>query len=195
MSQFMQVVVDNLDVMLSVIFGLLLFLITFFRTGSIKKSIKNLKEFETMITYKTAKDREELPVKAQEFSNTVPDYILDPVTNELERSPVDKDVQAYIDSYVDVALERALQRFLPQDVIEDNDHIADYTQKSQDLAELGSAFDLAEDYREKYNLPDNYTFEQIMSFVSDKATALKTELQKQTIKKEVSESETQKEVK
>lgn len=202
MSQFMQVVVDNLDVILSVVVGLLLFLITFLRTGSIKKSIKSLKDSvifdyslrasnlkgdKTMIKYRTEADDVKSP--SQEFSETVTDYILDPVTNELSESDVPKDIQAYIDSHIDIALDRALQRFLPHDVIEDDDHYADYTQKSQDLAELGAAMDLAEDYREQFNLPDNYTFEQIMQFVGTKADELKTKLsQVQNLKKETVEN-------
>lgn len=176
MQQLFQSLVENLDSILPLVLSLLCFLVTLFRTGSIKKSINSLMEVNNLITYKTAATAGKLPVKQQKFSETVPDYILDPATNELERSPVDKDVQAYIASYIDVALDRALERFMPKEVIDDNDHYSDYTQKSQDLAELGSAMELAENYREQYNLPDSWGFEKIMSFVGDKAAELKTKL-------------------
>lgn len=131
-----------------------------------------------MIKYRTAEKAQEEPVKGQVFSNTVTDYILDPVTNELQESPVPKDIQAQIESYIDVALERALEKFLPKVVAEDNDHVADYVQHTQDLAVMSEAYDLAEEYRERYNLDPNMSTADIYKFVGEQADKMKNDLLK-----------------
>lgn len=176
MEQFIALLVDNFDLVLSVIIGFLCFFVAWFRTGSLKKAIKQLKEYEDMIKYRTAEQAQEENRVGQKFSNTVTDYILDPATNELEVSPVPKDVQAQIESYKDVALDRTLERFLPDQVVDDNDHIADYTQKVQDLAVIADAMDLAEEYRERYNLDPNMSVSDIYKFVNQKSYELKKTL-------------------
>lgn len=176
MEQFITLLVDNIDLVLSVIVGFLCFLLAWVRTGSLKKAIKQLKEYEDMIKYRTAEKAQVEKRVGQSFSNTVTDYILDPATNELEQSPVPKDVQAQIESYKDVALDRTLERFLPDRVVDDNDHIADYTQKVQDLAVIADAIDLAEEYRTQYNLDPNMSVKDIYKFVNQKSDELKKTL-------------------
>ncbi len=184
---------DNFEWILSIVVGFLCFFVTLLRTGSVKKAIKNLKEYEEMLKYKTALQAMDKPPEGQTFSNTVPDYILDPVTNELERSPIDKDVQAYIDSHIDVALDRALEKFLPKEVI-NSDDVADYTAHSQDLAVMGEAFELAEHYRDVYHLDDNMSVSDIYNFVGEQADKMKNDLLKYNQSKEIKqdvESKTQ----
>lgn len=183
---FLSLIVDNLDIVLSVIIGFLCFLLAWVRTGSLKKAINQLKEYEEMIKYKTASKAQEEPREGQKFSRTVPDYILDPVTNELQRSPIDKDVQAYIDSHIDVALDRALERFLPKVV--ESDDIAYYTAQSQDLAVMGEAFEIAEDYREKYNLDPNMSVADIYKYVGEQADKMKQDLLKYNQKTEAKQN-------
>lgn len=131
-----------------------------------------------MIKYRTAEKAQEEERKGLEFKNTVTDYILDPVTNELSESPVPKDVQAQIESYIDVALDRALEKFLPKVVAEDNDNVADYVQHSQDLAVMSEAYDLAEEYRERYNLDPKMSTADIYKFVGEQADKMKNDLLK-----------------
>lgn len=159
----------------------LIFIIQLFKTGSVNKSIKSLEEF--MKKYKTIDTRENKP---QEFSEEITDYILNPATNELEELPVKKNVQSEIQSYLDCALERALEKYLPKQEVKEDDLVADYTSKVDDLAAFGDVMDLAEEYREKYDLPDNYTLSDIYGFVDKQAKDLKSKLGNiQNSKKEV----------
>lgn len=184
MQQFITLLADNIDIVMSVIVGFLCFLVTWCRTGSLNKAIKRLKEYEEMIKYQTAEKASAAKRVGQKFSNTVTDYILDPVTNELHESPIPKDVQAYIDSHLDVALDRALERFLPKNVI-DSDDTVDYTQTSQDLSVMGEAFEVAEDYRERFKLPAEMSVADIYKFVGEQADKMKTDLLKYNEKGEV----------
>lgn len=181
---FWSLLANNLDVVLSCVVGLLCFMVTLFRTGSIKKALNELKEFEKMITYKTAEVQQSKPAKGQEFSETIKDYILDPVTNELQESPVPKNVQAVIQSHIDVALDRALERFLPNVQSEVDDVEQNYTEVSQDLASIADAFDLAEDYREKLGLGADVSVDEIFKKVAERADMLKQTLLSKTPKKE-----------
>lgn len=177
MQDFLQLVVDNFELILSVVIGFLCFLLAWFRTGSVKKAIKQLKEYEDMIKFRKASKAMEEKRVGQKFSNTVTDYILDPATNELQESPIPKDVQAKIESYIDVALDRALERFLPKNV-QDVDGVMDYTQHSQDLSVMGEAFEVAEEYRERYNLDSNMSVADIYKFVEEQADKMKNDLLK-----------------
>ncbi|QXP45032.1 hypothetical protein [Microvirus mar8] len=181
---FWSLLADNLDIVLSCVVGLLCFMVTLFRTGSVKKSILQLKEFEEMIKYKTAEKQQAMKVKGQEFSETIKDYILDPVTNELEESPVPKNVQEEIQSYIDVALDRALERFLPNVEAEVDDVEQNYTEMSQDLASIGDAFDLAEEYREKLGLGADVPVAEVFNKMAERAETLKQSLLSKTTKKE-----------
>ena len=156
---------------------------------------KQFKEENNLIKYQTAEQKMAEKREGQKFSNTVTDYILDPVTNELEVSPVPKDVQAYIESYIDVALDRALERFLPKNVIADDNNVADYTQHSQDLSVMGEAFDLAEEYRAIYNLGDKMSVSEIYDYVSKEADKMKENLLKYNQKMEVNDNGKTEEVK
>lgn len=190
--EFLSLVADNLDLVLSVIIGFLCFFLAWFRTGSLKKAIKQLKEYEEMIKYNTAEKAIAAESQAQTFSRTVPDYILDPASNELNRSPIDKDIQAYIDSHIDVALDKALEKFLPKVV--ESDEVANYTSHSQDLAVMGEAFEVAENYRDMYNLDPNMSVADVYKYVGEQADKMKNDLLKYNQKSEVQkdvESKTQ----
>lgn len=169
-------IVGNKDLILNlvcVIIAFVGFIVTMVRTGSVKKSLNAMQEVNEM-AYKNLKKS-----RAQSFTPYEKDYILNPATNELEEKEVPKNVQEYIQSYVDTCLEKALEKFLPSDkVSEDNDHIVDYSETVQDLAVLGDAMELAEDYREKYGLPDTYSAKQIYDFVNQRAQSLKSSISK-----------------
>lgn len=132
----------------------------------------------------------------QTFSEVVPDYVLNPVTNELEESPIPKNVQKYIESYIDTALDRVIERFLPENVVEaeGEDNVADYTQMYEDLAYAGEVFDIAEDYREKFNLPDTMSVQDVFKYVEKTSEDLANRLKNQN-KSEVKDNETSQETK
>ena len=123
--------------------------------------------------FKTANDTRE-PV-TQQFSETIPDYTLNTRTNELERLPVDKDIQAYIDSYIDCALDKILERFLPITPPTDAQFI-ELEQMQTDLAQAGELFDLAEEYRDKFNLDDSLSVSQIFEYVQQESDKLAKDL-------------------
>lgn len=163
---------ENQDLVTDLLlFGLSLisFVVTLIRTNSVKHSVDSFKEvYELRKTVDSSS-------YSQSFTSEEKDYILNPVTNELEEKPIPKNVQDYINSYIDSCLERAIERFLPNNV-QDSDVEADYTERVGDLAALGDAMDLAEEYREKFGLPDNYSMAQIYEAVGKSAEALKVKL-------------------
>lgn len=156
------------------ILAVVAFIVTLFTKRSVSQATKNFLGVLDM-----SKNVGDLASKTlhtkQSFSNMVPDYILSDKTGELERSPVDKDIQAYIDSYIDTALERALRRFSVPNAVEDN-AVADYTQSIDDLASLADAIEVAEDYRDKLHLPDSASISDIYAAVDKRAQELKVKI-------------------
>lgn len=177
------------------VFAVVAFLVTLFTKRDVKKSIKVFKEILFMKNYipkfKTIETR---LTPSQSFSEEVKDYVLNEHTNELEESPVPKNIQDYINSHLDTALERALERFSVPNAIEADDYINDYTICVSDLSSLSEAMDVAEDYRERFNLPDSYSMSDIYSFVDKQAHELQAKL-KGINKKEVSENVKKEEIK
>ena len=89
--------------------------------------------------------------------------------------PVDKDIQAYIDSYIDCALDKILERFLPITPPTDAQFI-ELEQMQTDLAQAGELFDLAEEYRDKFNLDDSLSVSQIFEYVQQESDKLAKDL-------------------
>ena len=165
--------------------------INFFRTGRLSNGAKKfiIDEVNTL--------KKDTSGYSQTFSEEVTDYVLNPVTNELEESPIPKNVQKYIESYIDTALDRVIERFLPENVVEaeGEDNVSDYTQMYEDLAYAGEVFDIAEDYREKFNLPDTMSVQDIFKYVEKTSVDLAERLKNQTNKSEVKNNETSQETK
>lgn len=153
--------------------GVVGFIVTIIRTGNVKKSIDSFKEVEEL-KYKTVNSPR--GDYKQEFTPEQTDYVLNPATNLLEEKPIPRNVQSYIESYMDTCLERVLEKFLPKNVIEDDKNVADYTQRCDDLAAIGEAMEIAEDYREKFGLPDTYSMADIYEAVDKSAQSLKAKL-------------------
>ena len=152
------------------------FIVTLFVKHSVKKSISNFKEVLNMSenpTYQTFFNRVS---PSQSFSETVPDYRLNPDTNELEELPLPRNIQAKIDSYVESALDRALKRFQPE-VSATVDDVAEQLDNSTlDLSSMAEAMEIAEQYREQLNLPDNYSMSDIYGAVDKYSSELKNKL-------------------
>lgn len=170
-----------LDVLYGVIV-LVFAIVTFVRTGSISKSVSILKEVEELKYRTIDSPREDFK---QEFKETITDYILNTATNELEELPVPKNVQAKIQSFLETSLESALERFLPKaksyeeycsglnsipsEVVE-----AEYSSTVDDLANLGAAMEIAEQYREDFKLPDTASMADIYAYVDKRAQEIKS---------------------
>lgn len=169
-----------------IVFGLSIaaFVVSIVRGHSISQAVKNFEEVSNL-KYKTATSaRKDSAQHSQTFSEYVKDYVLNPGTNELEELEVPKNIQAKIDSYVNTALESALERFMPKVVGDDNTSI-DYTAAAEDLAVVGDAMDRAEEYREKFNLPDTMTYKEIYDFIGTQAADLKKKLGEMNNRKEL----------
>lgn len=187
---------SNLDIenVLSLLFFVGAFIINvvnFFRTGRLSNGAKKF------ITDEVNALKKDTSVYTQTFSEEVPDYVLNPVTNELEESPIPKNVQKYIDSYIDTALDRVIERFLPENVVEaeGDDNVADYTMMYEDLAYAGEVFDIAEDYRDKFNLPPTMSVQDVFNYVEKMSEEMAERLKNQTNKSEVKDNETSQETK
>lgn len=186
----------NLDIenVLSLLFFVGAFVINvvnFFRTGRLSNGAKKFIIDEVNALKKDTSGY------SQTFSEEVPDYVLNPVTNELEESPIPKNVQKYIESYIDTALDRVLERFLPENVVqaEGEDNVVDYTQMYEDLAYAGEVFDIAEDYRDKFNLPATMSVQDVFNYVEKMSEEMAERLKNQTNKSEVKDNETSQETK
>lgn len=164
---------NNFQILLAGFFsfaGLVLFFVNYLRTGKIDKELTDFinKEVQTL-KFKTPNTA--TTIVAQKFSESIPDYRLNPATNELERLPIDKNIQAYIDSYIDCALDRILDKFLPAEQPTDQQFV-ELEQMQLDLAQAGEMFDLAEEYREKFGLPDDLSVSQVFERVQQESDKL-----------------------
>lgn len=159
------------------------FLVTLFTKRSVSKSIKSFNEVNDLKNkFLTVDSRNR---KKQSFESLVDDYVLDQKTNELVLSPLKKDLQEYIDSHIDTALERALQKYLPDNVIDDDNVINDYTSNLSDLSSLAEAIEIAEDYRIRFGLSDNASIADIYSVVDKHAQDLKAKIDLLNKKEEI----------
>ncbi len=161
-------------------------IVNFFRTGRLSNGAKKF------ITDEVNALKKDTSGYSQTFSEEVPDYVLNPVTNELEKSPIPKNVQKYIESYIDTALDRVIERFLPENVVEaeGDDNVVDYTQMYEDLAYAGEVFDIAEEYRERFNLSPTMSVQDVFNFVEKMSEDMAERLKNQTNKSEVKDNET-----
>lgn len=125
--------------------------------------------------YRTATYRETEDSPSQEFDRYKPVYRLNKATGELEMTDERIDIQELIDSCRDICLQSCLERFMPQedatDEIQDN-----YDEYLDDLDGFTEYLDKAEMYREKFNLSDELSAEEIFDHVSEQANKLKTRL-------------------
>lgn len=163
--------------------GLICAIVTFFRTGSISKTIKILKEVEEL-KYRNVDTRSN---EKQSFSEIIKDYILNTATNELEELPIPKNVQDKIQSFIGSSLEMALEKFLPKPHSYDDycnelnsvptDVIADvYQNRVESMAAIAESMELAEKYRSEFGLPDTATYTEIYAAIDKHAQELKAKL-------------------
>lgn len=167
-------VICNWDWLLTILCAVIGALFVYVRTRSLVKSLNFLKENLFMGKFKTSDTN---GVVQQSFSDTIPDYVLNPQTNELEELEVPKNVQVFIQSYIDCALERALERYLPKET--DNmepDPREEYETAVADLAVLGEAMEQAEFYRERFGLSNRASIADIYAEVDKQAQLLKVKI-------------------
>lgn len=189
--------IDSIVSLILFIVSVVVSLINFFRTGNLSKIAKKYikGELETMKGYKK-------PANAymQEFSEVRDTYVLNTVTNVLEKSPLKEPVQEKIQSYASTCLSNVLELLLnPDNYTEPEnvkvvDDVAIHNDVEEDLAYMGEVFELAEGYRDKFGLPDTMSVEQVFAKVGEYSKQLADKIQAQadaqnkTVKKESEEN-------
>lgn len=170
---------QNWQFVLSCVFfvlGLIYAVVTFIRTGSIKKSVESFMEVNDLVKPMSLEQAQKSKPAPTKFSEYKDEYILNPSTNELEKLPTKVNIQQKIESYLDCALERALERLMPNVVGESEEVGENYQNSLQDLASLGEAMEVAEEWRDKLGLPDTFSMAQIYEAVDKQSKSLKAKL-------------------
>lgn len=194
---------DNwLDIFLLVIFviwcvvRIILAIIEFKSSHDVKTLKSNFKEiYDDMSKFRLPDYQEDKKfdksVHRQKFSKYSPEYVYNEDTEELKATGGKIDDQAVIDSYLDTCFEKVLEKFLPE-LIEkaqpDTDGVyGDSTQIKQDLADFASMLEVAEEYREKYNLSADLDAIQVFNAVqklSDEQSAYIKGVSDKNVKKD-----------
>lgn len=176
----LEMTLENLCWLIGIVIALLNALLTFLRTGSIKKEV-NMKFRST-----NYQDVEPEKTRRQAFTNKRKEYALNEHTNQVEETG-ETDLQELVNSSKEVALDRLLNRFLPQ-VVEEAEDV--YMSMQDDLAAYGELLERAEEYREELSLPLEMSIADIFAAVSAESSKLKADLDKFSHdKKEVKENE------
>ena len=157
------------------ILGLLVLIapiVTFIRTGSIKKS---LKEIDNIVKYKN--ENLDTSTYTQSFDRMVDDWQF----SEEKDAPIligKKDIQAYIQSFADTALDKILDKFLtgglqvPVTRVQEEDGINDIDYTREPMLTYAELLDKAEEYRERYKLSDELNALDVFKFVEENSKKL-----------------------
>lgn len=143
------------------------------------------------MNYKFKTQQSVEPTKGQTFETTKPVFRLNNATGELEKTDEVVDLQEVINSCIDSALDRALDRLMPK--VQNAEEMAELDTMREDLDFAMETSNLAEEYREKYNLPESYSINDIFAHVAKEAEILKAKIDTaQAMKKEVKDNAPQK---
>lgn len=166
--------------------GILVGFLVYRKTGN----KKILSEVYEMIKYRTQNYVDKTPVKGQTFSNLKPVYRLNKVTNELEKTEDVVDIDELVQSCKEQCLNAVLEKFFPtQQTMETA--IDSYNNMIDDIDYLADAAELAESYREKFNLSDTLSITDIFKEVQKQADTLKVKIDDFQKLKEVQNEKTQ----
>lgn len=160
------------DRLVIAVFSLVAFIVTLVKTRSLKHALSAIKEVDDMKLKTVRYNGDASTVSAQHFENLQIDYTLDRVTNSLKEKDEKIDLQAQINSVRPSTLDELLDRLLP--VVDETLRTAqsDYRTLSDDLYEMGKAFEAAEFYRDRLGLSDDLSFIQVMEAVQAKGQEL-----------------------
>lgn len=164
---------DNIAYLVALVLSVLNAIITFVRTGTLKKEYKNM--VYRSPDYQESLTDEEKAQQAQTFDNLKTEYRLNRNTGELEVQPDKTDLQSLINSSIHTAFDRVLSRLLPQEDLE-GEIESEYDSVSDDLMDYAAILDKAEDYREQFELPDDMSVSDIFKRVQEESDSLKTRL-------------------
>lgn len=153
--------------------------------------LKFLKEFEVeiMIVPKSFEDFSKKK-KGQEFTSLKDKYVFNKNTKEIEKLPVQEDLQEIIDSYSNTALDKIYEKFngdVP--VSADRQAVYGYAEMKSDLADIGDMYEKADYYKEKFGLDPALSVGEVYEYVGKEAEKLKEELSKKGVIKNVAQKE------
>lgn len=185
---------ENVVSLLLLIISFVFNVVNFFRTGRLNKSSKKFIKG----TYEEMSRDLKRPVHSQSFTEERDDYVLNTVTNMLEKSPIPVNVQKKIQSYVGTCLENVLNALLHPEDFEDGDNVtlqdsvASRNDMLEDLSYAGEMFDIAEEYRERFNLSPDMSVQDIFKFVQTQADEMGERLKNQGQQEVENNAQTQK---
>lgn len=114
------------------------------------------------------------PTKGQTFETEKPVYRLNKATGELEKTDEKVDLQALIESSLESALSNVLDRLMPK--VEQAEDMLELDTMRDDLDVAMEVSNRAEEYREKFKLPDSYSINDIYNHVAKQADILKAKI-------------------
>lgn len=185
---------ENVVSLLLLIISFVFSIVNFFRTGRLNNSAKKYIK-ETFVEMPRDLKR---PVHSQSFTEERDDYVLNTVTNMLEKSPVPVNVQKQIQSYIGTCLENVLNALLHPEEFEDGDNVtvqdsvATRNDMLEDLSYAGEMFDIAEEYRERFNLSPDMSVQDIFKYVQTQADEMGERLKNQGQQEVENNAQTQK---
>lgn len=151
----------------------LLAIVNWLRTGSVKSLLNKFFKGVSLMDIRKPDYRAESGTDAlsQEFSNLKTEYKLNERTNELVELPDKTDLSQQIQSVNVSTLDMLLEKFGVSnfsDVLKSVEPTVkgDYANVSDDLDDIAQAMDIAEEYREKFDLPLEMSIKDIYSHMS-----------------------------
>lgn len=168
-------VIDILKFLAFLLISILLFLKT--------RDIKYLKGVVDMIPRRNVHYQDTEKVSGQTFENFKPVYRLNKITGELEDTGEVIDISEAVNSYKDLVLDEIFKRFLPT---EDDQSGLVYEQSElvDKLDVMRQSFELADQYKERYKLPEDLSPAQVFEEMKKRSEALSKRLSEvETLKK------------
>lgn len=142
-----------------------------------KFKLKVFKEFEVEIMVVPKSGNDFGNRVGQEFTSKRDKYILNRSTGELEKLPIQEDLQEYVDSFSETALDKIFEKFNGCVPTSDRSAVYGYAEMKGDLSEMANVYDIAEQYRDEFGLGDDMSIEDIYKFVSSQADELKKQIE------------------
>lgn len=163
-----QTLLENLPYLIFVAVGLVaaivIFIANLLNGKSFKQSINEFKENLQEMKFRTANYvPENENVGKQTFSPMKKAYMLNENTGELEELEFPVNVQEQINSHKVSDLNEILDKFLTGEELPTD--VSDYYSDMSELDVMTEAYEIAEDFRQRYGMSDDVSFDEIISEV------------------------------
>ncbi len=168
---------DNYEFLFEVL-GFALFavsaIVLFCKTGD-KKYLKEIENKMDKLIYRTPNYSRTEEIKGQDFSDYKPVYRLNQATGELEKTDELICISEFVNANKDVALSATLERLIPQET-ESQLLSSEHRQLISDIDFLQETRLMTDEYRDKYDLPEDYSDSQVFEFLTEQAALLKVKV-------------------